>query len=597
MLNLFNLFFITFLSFSLAFAQKEVNENSNSYFFPLEFKADEENLLSQVLPLINNDLHPNDWLLESRIESPFGIHIQYRQVISEIPIYGANLKINLDHTGNLLSIKDNSIPTQGWDSRTLTKQSQSASMNEIVDSEKFQLAEGYANSFLPQVVIFPGYNNQFPSCALQLFTEGNQSGIIIEKIVSIDGSILHERVINSFNSMPDSMVTAMVFMPDPITSAKVNYGGLYTDQNDADVAVLNAQRQQVNMRVNFTGTSFTLENASFIITDLASPNIAPITTTIPDFSFLRSDPAFEDVNAFYHLNNFYNYILNLGFSGIMPFQLQVDSHGTDDDNSFFLNSNPPRLILGEGGVDDAEDADVIIHELGHALAFGAAPNTTTGFERLALDEGLCDYFAASYSHGISDYKWYEIFNWDGHNEFWQGRKANSDAHYPEDLTSDIYIAGEIWSSAMMEIWGIIGKENTDKLMLQALYSFASNMNMRDAAQLVIQADNLINAGAYFEVLLEVFTKRGLMGIDENLVAGTISLLENNGNIAVYLTDQTSEGDIEIFDLQGRLIYRRTGVTNKITFLDRHIFKASGMYIVRLKIKDESISAKAIFVDN
>ncbi|MEZ4916786.1 MAG: hypothetical protein R2836_07345 [Chitinophagales bacterium] len=55
-------------------------------------------------------------------------------------------------------------------------------------------------------------------------------------------------------------------------------------------------------------------------------------------------------------------------------QISVDTHGNNGaDNSFFSPATPLRLIFGEGGVDDAEDADVIIHEYGHAISHFAAP--------------------------------------------------------------------------------------------------------------------------------------------------------------------------------------------------------------------------------
>jgi hypothetical protein len=77
----------------------------------------------------------------------------------------------------------------------------------------------------------------------------------------------------------------------------------------------------------------------------------------------------------------------------------IDPHGTSADNSFF--SYPNFIYYGTGGVDDAEDADVITHEYSHFLSRNAAPNTNVGMERQGLDEGLGDYVAASYFKPIS----------------------------------------------------------------------------------------------------------------------------------------------------------------------------------------------------
>ena len=60
------------------------------------------------------------------------------------------------------------------------------------------------------------------------------------------------------------------------------------------------------------------------------------------------------------------------------------------------------LHMGDGGVDDAEDADVIVHELGHAIQDaqvpGFGPGTKT--EQAAIGEGFGDFLAAfTYLHG------------------------------------------------------------------------------------------------------------------------------------------------------------------------------------------------------
>jgi hypothetical protein len=181
---------------------------------------------------------------------------------------------------------------------------------------------------------------------------------------------------------------------------------------------------------------------------------------------------------------------------------------TGDNSVFAINGGDPYLLFGIGGVDDAEDADVIVHEYGHALSYYAAPNTNSGRERRGLDEGIADYFAAIYSQDLGAPSWHLLLNWDGHNEFWPGRIAISSMKYPPASTS-IYAYGEIWVSTLMQLRNAIGPETVDKIVLEEMYSNFSGMSLVDAAQLMLDADSALYDGVHTEVMLSYFCQRGI----------------------------------------------------------------------------------------
>ena len=55
-------------------------------------------------------------------------------------------------------------------------------------------------------------------------------------------------------------------------------------------------------------------------------------------------------------------------------ELRIDQYGGD--NSFF-REDKANITLGKGGVDDAEDAEVIVHEYGHSVQDGQVPGFGT----------------------------------------------------------------------------------------------------------------------------------------------------------------------------------------------------------------------------
>jgi len=280
-------------------------------------------------------------------------------------------------------------------------------------------------------------------------------------------------------------------------------------KEDYDYVELNAEQFQIEVRGDFSASIFSLKNNLFEITDFSLPAIVPYSSAINDFTFNRSNKAFEEINIFYHINSFQNYIAELGYGSLHSQKVIIDAHGNSGaDNSFFTNTPSPRLIFGDGGVDDGEDASVVIHEYTHALSNFASPNTNIGAERQAIDEALGDYFSSSYYSDFNDFTKGQVFPWDGHNEFWNGRLSNSDSTYESlDLSKTIYINAEILSATLMDVFEVLGKETTDKLVLETMFLNVSNNTFQDVANNLLLIDSLLFNNVHKCDIYNVLSKR------------------------------------------------------------------------------------------
>jgi hypothetical protein len=296
---------------------------------------------------------------------------------------------------------------------------------------------------------------------------------------------------------PNSFVSgaAKVFNPDPLSQDRVAYAGNYVDNNDLTNAQFDAARTQVVLpEIELASGVYKLKSTYVEIQDLSAPSKGLFTQSTPNFFFDRGNDAFEAANAFYHLDNSMRYINNtLGIrcipltnSGVLFFD---PSGANEADNSYYTAGT---LNFGEGGVDDAEDADVVLHEMGHGIhdwMTGGHASSFTG-----LGEGSGDYWAVSYSRSLNQWtssdaanNW--VFSWDGHNDFWAGRVTNYNRTYPQTGATNtaIHTYGQIWATSLMKIYDVIGRTKTDKAFLEGLALTNSSSNQKTAAVAVRQA--------------------------------------------------------------------------------------------------------------
>ena len=298
----------------------------------------------------------------------------------------------------------------------------------------------------------------------------------------------------------DTTIASKVYLPDPLSVANVPYGGQYVDSNDGNAAVLDQVQSLVGLKLTWNGAGFVLANSAAVVQEFDPPTVAVPILPGPTAFFSRSDAEFEMVNALYHIYQWKQRMANLGYPSMVsyPIPIDVNAYNGADLSAFDYGTNPPKLYFGEGGVDDAEDADVVIHEYGHAMAYGAAPGTNINTQRQALEEAICDYFAVSWSLVHSPNRWQNVFTWDGHNEFWNGRSAiNSQLKmYPGLLFTGPYSHTTVMVDALVRGRQRLGGTIMDGLVMEALYGLTSGTTFRQFAELVLHADSVKHNGQH-----------------------------------------------------------------------------------------------------
>ena len=100
------------------------------------------------------------------------------------------------------------------------------------------------------------------------------------------------------------------------------------------------------------------------------------TSSTDTYRFGRANGMFEQVSAYYALDTLQAYIQNLGFTDVNAEAQKIHTNDIPDDNSFYDPSSD-LIVTGTGGVDDAEDLEVVWHEYGHAVQDDQVPNFGT----------------------------------------------------------------------------------------------------------------------------------------------------------------------------------------------------------------------------
>jgi Fungalysin metallopeptidase (M36). len=301
-----------------------------------------------------------------------------------------------------------------------------------------------------------------------------------------------------------------VFFPNPV--AQLQDQSL-TDQKDADYAALQAAYHHVVLT--------NLDGSGYLVGDWANIRNAtgtPAYSATNQFAFHRNDDRFEQVMAYYWVTEAQKYIQSLGFGSTRrPVNMESQDIRTNQlgiDNSFSWDKHD-LLRFGKGGVDDAEDAEVILHEYGHAIQDSEVAGFGVGPEAGGIGEGFGDYWAVTVSNVLAPTPDAPcVADWDSVS-YTSGtphclRRVDTDAHYPEDLGAEVHENGLIWSRALWDIRQALGHFRADTLILEAQFSFAPDTTMPAAARATVAAAQTLYGAANAKIVQAAFESRRIL---------------------------------------------------------------------------------------
>jgi hypothetical protein len=295
-----------------------------------------------------------------------------------------------------------------------------------------------------------------------------------------------------------------VFDPNPVVTKRdpsLREPGVDTNgvDTDLDSAELTAQLKTLPLKG--------LDATQLAAGKLTGPWVSVIGPSLPStdgkFTFTRGMPQFESTMAYAHLDRLQRYIQSLGFtpareSGVNAEpQKVVTLHAESYDNSFYQPGNDV-IVYGTGGVDDAEDAEVIVHEYGHAIQDAQVPGYGETAEGGAMGEGWGDFLAASYyartSGGYGDLC---VADWDSTSYSTSKppclRRMDSKKRYPDDIKNEVHDDGEMWSAMLWRLRTTLGKtavqrsDNAIRLVLTSHELLTPQAEFGDAVAALVAA--------------------------------------------------------------------------------------------------------------
>lgn len=473
-------------------------------------------VLKRTLTALARDVDLGDLRLERQVQSLTGTSLTYSRYVNGLQVLGDQLTVEVSPDRRAVTRIANGLtdrigimePLPAIDTSTVRLRAIEAATNAVKGVEVKNMTTRLA--IVPEEGKAGGEASSKPTWGLTFIT-ANPPG---SWRVLTDASGLH--VIRSDNVAQFEDGTGRVFKPNPIQQS-----------GDAQLTAKSAPNLLNQWLVPVTLRD--LDTSGFLQGLYASTEntVNRARDAGRQFNYARTDPKFGEVMAYHWITECQRYLQALGFTGpraIFKGPIKVDAHATESDKSFY-SPDFKTLNFGDGGVPDSEDAQVILHELGHAILDAQVKNfggSVRHSEARALSEGFSDYWAASFFSDVGPPAWHTRWNkWDGHGSskvrpaaggFPPHLRSLETAKKYSDWIGNEHDDGEIWSACLWSLQQRLGRREAEILILQSHYNLPPEgaATFWDGAHAIIEADKSLYNGQNEAAIRKIFVDRGIL---------------------------------------------------------------------------------------
>lgn len=348
-----------------------------------------------------------------------------------------------------------------------------------------------------------------------------------------------------------------VFSPDPITAS-----GDDSLSELSPPSLLNALRSCVALQ-GLDGSGFL--NGELVSTS-ASDSIIRLFSADGVFDASATESGLAEVTAYHHCDQAERYLLSIlpNLLSDSPLLIDVNTAGEAPAYSASLRT----IFLGDTGVDDGQDGEIVLHEHGHDIMSRMLPplSPNPSYEYKVLAEGFSDYWAASYfagsgPSGIETFGDEEVVMWGIQERFprgsnslrrldfertyediarWQQSgscdRGHEHGHFEQsDPCDKRHQHGQVWSRALWEISQLTGKRAADQIILTALKDTRSDTTLEVAARLILDSSVTLTGGLLENDIRGIFLDRKLLIDIQGLSLAVAPAADGDGQATIEAT--------------------------------------------------------------
>ncbi|HSP56213.1 MAG TPA: M4 family metallopeptidase, partial [Dehalococcoidia bacterium] len=474
-------------------------------------------------------------------ESLTADHIRYQQMLNGVPVFGATLTVNLPKDGKAQATTLNRYVSGAKAAAIVAP----VAPGNAVANAAASVGAPDAREMAPaELVYYPTPDKKLtPAWKLTLRTLDPYGDWLVIADAATGGQLLRLSLLSYDQGRvfdPNPAVTNGGTAPAPDCDGPAKQGLLSSQYRNRTLEGLDSGQGQLKGQfADLTAPGITDAYKPAGVADEPSHN----------YVYPCNDDRFEEVMVYYHLDKTQRKIQSLGFTGstgIIQRPIPAHAHYFPLCNAFYSPSDrglhfgdfDDTLTCSAPSADAGEDADVVVHEYGHAIQDDQVP----GYGQIgppfaeqtgAIGEGFGDFNAAvnegdpcigEYVNfgltqcGGSPGLRYDVNTMDYPAGFHSCPNVDLDGDGTEE-SEEVHCGGLLWGGVLWDLTenlsggaGAVtqaGRDLTYRLVLESQFFLDQQVQFDEAAAAICFADSLLYGGAHQATIGSTFAARGI----------------------------------------------------------------------------------------